>query len=41
MESPGKVKVQAQDETGQAATELVETFSRKSAANINTFICIN
>ena len=26
MESPGKVKVQAQDETGQADTELVETF---------------
>ena len=29
------------EKTIQAATELVETSSRKSAANINTFVCIS
>ena len=38
MENPGKVEVQAQDEIGQAAAGLVETFSRISAANIYTFV---
>ena len=41
MESPRESEVQAQEETGQADTELVETFLRKSTANIYTFVCIN